>query len=107
MHSVVLAHVVDFDGWRRAARALALEAVPPEQTVWSVEEASDLFAERADLATATGAFSVPRSLVSLAETAIQANDPARFGLLYALIWRAHRGEKHILEDTADPLVQRG
>jgi DNA polymerase len=106
MRSVILAHEVDFDGWRRAARGLALDGVPPEQTVWSVEEASDLFAEPADSPAATGVFSVPRSLVSLAETAIQARDPARFGLLYALIWRAHRGEKHLLEDAADPLVQR-
>jgi uracil-DNA glycosylase family protein len=45
-------------------------------------------------------------LVELAETAIQARDPERFALLYALIWRAHRGEKHLLENVADPLVQR-
>ncbi len=37
---------------------------------------------------------------------IQANDPERFALLYTLIWRAHRGEKHILHDAADPLVAR-
>jgi DNA polymerase len=97
MRSLILAHEVDFEGWRRAARALALEGVPPEQTVWSVGEASDLFA---------GAFTVSRGLVQLAETAIQARDPARFAHLYALIWRFHRGEKSLLEDAADPLVQR-
>ena len=106
MRSVILAHEVDFEGWRRAARGLALDGVPPEQTVWSVEEASDLFAEPAEAQATSGAFSVPRSLVALAETAIQAREPARFGLLYALIWRANRGEKHLLEDAADPLVQR-
>ena len=104
MHSVVLRHQVDFEGWRGAARALALQGVPPEQTVWSVEEAGDLFAEAH--APAEGAFSVPRAIVELAQTVIQANDPARFALLYALIWRAHRGEKHILADAADPLVAR-
>jgi DNA polymerase len=106
MQSVVLQNVVDFAGWRTAARSLALQGVPPEQVVWSVEEADDLFAEPAETAPVQGAFSVPRSLVALAETVIQANDPARFGLLYALIWRAHRGEKRLLEDAADPLVQR-
>jgi DNA polymerase len=106
MRSVVLGHEVDFEGWRRAARGLALEGVPPEQVVWSVEEAGDLFAEPGEIVPASGAFSVPRSLVSLAETALQARDPARFGLLYALIWRAHRGEKQILADAADPLVAR-
>jgi DNA polymerase len=106
MRSVILAHEVDFEGWRRAARGLALEGVPPEQVIWSVEETTDLFAEAAGATAVEGAFSVPRSLVTLAETALQARDPARFGLLYALIWRAHRGEKHLLEDQADPLVQR-
>ncbi len=104
MHGVVLRHQVDFDGWRDAARALALQGVPPEQTVWAVEEATDLFAEQH--AGAAGAFAVPRAVVECAQTAIQASDPARFALLYALIWRAHRGEKHILQDEADPLVAR-
>ena len=45
-------------------------------------------------------------MVDLAQTAIQANDPERFALLYTLIWRAHRGEKHLLDDAADPLVGR-
>jgi len=106
MHGVVLQHVVDFETWRRQARALALQGVPPEQVVWSVEEASDLFAEAGDAAEAAGTFSVPRSLIDLARTVIQAREPARFGLLYALIWRAHRGEKQILHDAADPLVAR-
>ena len=108
MRSVVLAHQVDWIGWRSAARALALEAVPPENVVWSVAAADDLFAEDDPQAApaAPGTFSVPRSLVTLAETAIQANDPERFALLYSLIWRAHRGEKHILELTTDPQVQR-
>ena len=105
MRSVILAHEVDFEGWRAAARSLALEGVPPEETVWSVGEASDLFAE-SSAPSASGAFSVSRSLVSLAETVIQANDPARFALLYGLIWRVHRGERALLEDVADPVVQR-
>ena len=106
MHSVVLAHQVDWEGWRAAARALALRDVPPDQVVWSVREASDLFAERPPPPAPAGGFTVPRALVELAEIAIQANDPERFALLYRLIWRAHRGEKHLLEDAADPEVQR-
>jgi len=106
MHTIVLQHVVDFEGWRAAARSLALQDVPPEQVIWSVEEASDLFAGPPGASVVEGAFSVPRSLVALAETVIQARDTARFGLLYAMIWRAHRGEKRLLEDAADPLVQR-
>jgi DNA polymerase len=106
VQSIILSHVTDFDGWRSAARGLALRGIPPQDVVWSVEEASDLFAQAEPAAPVSGAFSVPRALVEMAETAIQARDPERFALLYALIWRAHRGEKHIVEDAADPLVAR-
>jgi DNA polymerase len=106
MHSITLAHQADFTGWRAAARNLALRGIPPEQALWSVEEARDLFAEPAPADTQTGAFNVPRALVELAETAILNNDPQRFALLYALVWRIHSGERQLLADAADPLVQR-
>ena len=106
MESVVLADEIDVAGWRTASRRLALAGIPPEQTVWSVHAPFDLFAEPGETPAPAAAFSVPRALLELAETAIQAREPARFALLYALIWRAHRGEKRILEDAADPLVQR-
>ncbi len=105
----MLAHEVDWDGWRAAARALALDGVAPEQTVWSVAAPDDLFAALDDGAPKpppSGAFTLPRALVTLAETAIQAREPERFALLYRLVWRAHRGERHLLEDAADPEVHR-
>jgi DNA polymerase len=106
MQSVVLADEVDFAGWRDAARRLAVAGIAPQHVVWSVGAAGDLFASAGEAAAPAAAFTVSRALLGLAETAIQANDPARFGLLYGLIWRAHRGENHVLEDAADPLVQR-
>ncbi|MGI4954718.1 MAG: TIGR03915 family putative DNA repair protein, partial [Janthinobacterium lividum] len=109
MKSVVLAHEVDWGGWRAAARSLALGGIAPEDVVWSVRAADDLFAEAEDelpAAPATGTFTVPRALVELAETAIQAHDPERFALLYRLIWRAQHGEKHLLDLTTDPEIQR-
>jgi len=36
MHSVVLAHEVDWGGWRDAARSLALSGIGPDQVTWSV-----------------------------------------------------------------------
>ncbi|MGI3778134.1 MAG: UdgX family uracil-DNA binding protein [Janthinobacterium lividum] len=107
MRSIVLDTETDFPGWRRAARALALEGIAPEDAVWSVAQATDLFAAPApDAPPPAGTFSVSRALVDLAETAIQARDAERFALLYRLVWRAHHGEKHLLEDAADPQVQR-
>ena len=108
-HSVILAHEVDWGGWRDAARRLALEAVPPEDIVWSVRAPDDLFAEAAEdtpQPTPAGTFNVPRALVDLAQTVIQAREPARFALLYRLLWRAHAGERHLMDQVTDPDVQR-
>jgi DNA polymerase len=110
MPTVVLAHEVDWAGFRAAARALALRGVPPERVVWSVREIDDLFGEAAALPEAPGAqsvdFRLPRALVALAETVIQAREPARFALLYQLVWRAFAGERHIMQQITDPQVDR-
>lgn len=113
--SVVLAHEVDWQGWRTAARRLALEGVAPEHVLWSVGAPDDLFASSVAPVTETAArdgapdapgFTVPRALVTLAQSVIQHRDPARFALLYRLLWRVHRGERTLLERLADPEVRR-
>ena len=108
-HSVILAHEVDWGGWRDAARRLILNGVPPTDIVWSVREPDDLFASAPETPPAEapkGSFNVPRALVDLAQTVIQANEPARVTLLYTLLHRAHGGERHLLEQVTDPEVQR-
>ena len=107
-HSIVLAHEVDWEGWRTAARRLILAGVPPTDLVWSVREPDDLFAADPEPPPASpgGTFNVPRALVDLAQTVIQAREPARFTLLYTLLSRAHAGERHLLEQVTDPDVQR-
>ena len=110
--AAVLAHDVDFAGWRAAARRFALRGVDPDDVIWSVGRANDLFAEHAEPEAAfgvreqPGSFTVSRRLLALAETVIQARDPERFALLYGLVWRAHQGDRTVLEDLADPAVQR-
>jgi len=109
MHVAALADEDDFDGWRDAARRLALAGVPPGAVSWRVgAEPGDLFASAgsAELPAATDAgFAVPRAFLTLAETVICHSDPERFGLLYAMLCRI-RGNAKALEDGADPLVQR-
>ena len=104
----MLAHEVDWGGWREAARSLALSRTPPEDVVWAVRAPDDLFADAAEAPAArpTGTFTVSRGLVALAETVIQAREPERFALLYRLIWRAQSGERHLLEQVTDPDVNR-
>ena len=109
-HSVVLPHEVDWGGWRDAARRLALDGVAPDDVVWSVRAPDDLFAgappDEAAAPPPGAGFSVSRALVDLAQTVIQAREPARFALLYRLLWRAHGGERHLLDQVTDPEVQR-
>jgi DNA polymerase len=107
MRAVTLAHEEDFDGWRDAARSLALGGVPPEEVTWSVGAAQDLFGDEAVLEPPTGgpAFSVPRPFVELARSVICHSDPERFSLLYTLLLRL-RAHPKAMEDRADPLVRR-
>jgi probable DNA metabolism protein len=107
VREVVLAHEEDFDGWRIAARALAMAEVPPDEVSWRVgDQIADLFAAGEPLPAATGPpFSVPRPFIALAEAAICNSDPERFALLYALLLRLRSNPK-ALDDRADPLVRR-
>ncbi len=108
MRSVVLDDEADWQGWRLAARSLALQGIAPEEIVWSVRTPDDLFAAAAGPSpvASEGTFNVPKALVELGQTVIQARDPARFALLYRLLWRAHRGERHLLDQVTDLEVQR-
>jgi DNA polymerase len=101
MQRVVLANETDWDGWRKAARSLALAGVEPGNVRWSVrshDEEGDPLQERA------GSFGVPRALVALASLAIQARTQTRFDLLYRLIWRSNAGER-VLEAHDDTEVR--
>jgi uracil-DNA glycosylase family protein len=108
VRTVTLAAPDDFDGWRAAARALALAGVPPDEVGWQVGEGGDgLFdAPAAALPQATGpAFSVPRAFLTLAETVVGHDDPDRFALLYAMLVRL-RARPGALDEAGHPLVQR-
>lgn len=104
MKRVVLEHETDFDGWRKAARAAILAGVPPHDIVWQVgSDGGDLFA-RDEVAPVEGVdaprFNVSRAFVELAETVIAHRDPARFSLLYRLLWRL-RQTPALLSDASD------
>ncbi len=104
-HAVVLAHPVDFDGWRRAARALRLAEVAPADVRWSVGEAdASLFDGAPPPDAPPGAsFNVAREFVTLAQVVICHHDEDRFDLLYRLLWRL-KDEPHLLGLLTDPEV---
>ena len=69
MHLITLDSDTDFDGWRKAARALVLSDVKPADVTWRVKgNAPDLFSdETAELPEApVGAFNVPAKFIELA-----------------------------------------
>ncbi|KRR01831.1 DNA polymerase [Bradyrhizobium jicamae] len=102
MHFITLDSETDFDGWRKAARALALNDVTPSEVSWRVAGASpELFEPIAPpLEPPQGTFSVPAKFVELAEIAILHHNPERFALLYRLLWRL-RGNHDLLAIATD------
>jgi uracil-DNA glycosylase family protein len=106
MRTVSLAHEQDFDGWREAARSLALDGVAPAEIEWDIGGTSaDLFGDSPPPSPGPAAFSVPRPFIQLARSVIRHRDPERFSLLYALLLRV-RARPDALNDPADPLVGR-
>ena len=109
MHFISLDSNTDFDGWRRAARTLALNNIKPEDVTWSVpSDAPELFAaprETPKLETPSGTFSVSAKFVDLAKSVILHSDPERFALLYKVLWRL-RANHELLQVATDPDIAK-
>ena len=73
-----------FESWQQTARALLRERVPPAEVVWREVAAppSPPEIERA----AQPVTRVPRQFVELAGQAAGHSDPARWALLYEVLW---------------------
>ncbi len=103
---VALDGPADFDGWRRAARWLAIERVPGNEIEWSVGAGADGPAPwREALSKASAELSVPREFVTRAETVICHSDPQRFAFLYGLLLRL-LSEPNLMKIASDSDVLR-
>ena len=104
---VKLCGPTDLEGFRRAARSLLSQQVPPEQVFWHTADAQvdDLFSDQGGTAAAANsevisanspAVKVPAEFLALCKSVILHSDPNRFGLLYRIFWRlAHEpGLRH-------------
>jgi probable DNA metabolism protein len=108
MRSARLDGPVDLDGFRRAARRLFAQGVPPEQVNWSICEGVDPgLLDQVSLPVSpdpdpvhSAPLSVPPAFVDLMESVILHRDPQRFGLLYQLLWRLQR-EASLRRDPLD------
>lgn len=94
----------DFSEWRVAARALAAAGLSPREVEWRIDEADELFnVEASGLPEPSAAalpLTVPPAFLPLAEAVICHTEPARFHLLYRLLWRL-QSDRRLLELSAD------
>jgi probable DNA metabolism protein len=104
LRQVTLRPGADLDGFRRALRGLVAAFVPPAGVVWCMEGEGGLFPD--EPLPEGPPLTLPRPMAELIETAVCHRDPERFALLHALVWRFLKGERHILDAAADPLVHR-
>ncbi|GAB4474097.1 MAG: UdgX family uracil-DNA binding protein [Erythrobacter tepidarius] len=104
----------DFPFWRERARGLVQCDVPPDRVSWIEPGGTgDLFAqgpargEKRLPVPPAGAPPVRTSqrFLTVARSAALHSDPARFGLLYRVLWRLQRTPR-LMEDMADPEVRR-
>jgi DNA polymerase len=105
----------DFPFWRERARGLIQCDVPPDRVSWIEPGGTgDLFAaegpSRADKRLPVPAADAPpvrasQRFLTIARSAALHSDPARFGLLYRVLWRLQR-QARLIEDKADPEVRR-
>ena len=93
----------DFESWRRQARALLEAGVPPEAVTWSAPGDGSLFDSNALPDSASpSATRVPRVLAGMLEAAACHSDPARWALMYRVLFRvASGGERALPDDPAD------
>ncbi len=100
--TVCLESEADFTEWRDAARRLVTNGVAPADIAWSVGESDDLFAAKTPLpeAKSVASLNVPRDFMEQAERVVCHSDPARFALLYRILYRL-RDEPHLLKIASD------
>ncbi|MFN3864612.1 MAG: UdgX family uracil-DNA binding protein [Erythrobacter sp.] len=105
----------DFGFWRARARGLVQCDVPPDRVSWIAPGGTgELFASdepaRGDKRLPVPPADAPpvrasQRFLTIARSAALHSDPARFGLLYQVLWRLQRNPR-LMEDKADPEVHR-
>lgn len=100
-----------FEDWRDEARRLVAAEVPPSRVRWidgrgQADGQGDLFGDPAEdtplsSVKETAVLKVPVSFLALARTVAHHRDAGRWSLLYQLLWRISRGERHLLNVASD------
>ena len=108
LRAVTLASAIDFDGFRRACRALWAEQIAPSRVSWHCADDAegDLLedvgaaAPPAAVAPPVPPVNAPAAFLPLSESVVLHRDRDRFGLLYRLLWRL-QVEPGLRDDALD------
>jgi DNA polymerase len=106
MFRIVMREETSLPEFREHARTLFGGKIMPSQVTWTTSQAADLFAGPPPDHVKTSVFTVPSAYVDLARVVLHHRDPARFALLYDLLWRLLGGERMLLSVFSEPLVYR-
>ena len=102
MYTVALPRIATWHAWRDAARALASARVSPDDVLWQFDgNGHDLFQDDRPLPAPVRDVKVPKSFLSLAQTAIWHNAPDRFTRLYRFLCDLQDAPRR-MADRADP-----
>ena len=106
MHVV---NVNNFDEWREKSRALLSQNVFPEEIQWNGNAGTQpsLFHHEKIINISDKLNSpllISREFINFAKKVACHRSGKQWSLLYALLWRIKRGEKHIMQISTDPLV---
>jgi probable DNA metabolism protein len=101
---------IDFEGFRRVARAAAASGAGTDAirfVTGSADKENDLFSEQEapEVSTTGSPLRVPRCFLDLADLVCRHKEPSRYDLLYAALLRL-RETPRFLEIASDPLVRR-
>jgi uracil-DNA glycosylase family protein len=92
-----------FESWQRSARRLLRDDVSPADVTWREVPVGTPAPAGDEMGPA--ATRVPRSFVELARGVAIHRDPARWALLYEVLWRLVREGRDLME-SGDPTVER-
>ncbi len=96
------------EGWRRAARRLIEERIPPGEVEWRESTGEKSLFDAPEPAPVAGGIElrVPKAFVALMDEVARRGDPDRWRLLYAVLWRIAEGDPGVMLRRGDPDLTR-
>lgn len=106
MVRVVIENETSLPEFREHVRALIGAGIGPRDVTFTTTPSADLFGEPPPTDKKVSAFTVPGAYVELAQVALCHRDPARFAMLYELLWRLLNENRKLMSIFSDPLVYK-